>query len=157
MIKGAVISRDGVFRYALWRYWGTGRRIVCFVMLNPSTGDASLDDPTIRRCISFAQLWGYDGLVIVNLHAFRSSEPKDLRLAVDSIGPLNRFFVGIAVNEAELIICAWGNHGAYQAQDAEMLTWLRRFKLSALRISRDGFPGHPLYIERDAKILQFPS
>lgn len=72
MRSHAVLSEDGVYRYRLTREWGENLdacKRVCFVMLNPSTADASKDDPTIRKCIGFATRLGFDALEVVNLFA----------------------------------------------------------------------------------------
>ncbi len=86
---GADFDGTGAYRYSLWREWDSRRPIVAFVMLNPSTADAAKDDPTIRRCASFARSWGYGSLEVVNLFAYRASEPKRLRQTPDPIGPAN--------------------------------------------------------------------
>lgn len=78
-MSAAVISPDGVYRYRLDRelptQLETRSRTVCFVMLNPSTADADQDDPTIRRCLGFAETWGYDKLVVVNLFGYPQRRP----------------------------------------------------------------------------------
>ena len=74
--KSATLSECGLYRYDLWRTWATGPHVT-FVMCNPSTADAEIDDPTIRRCIGFAQEWGFAGLVVVNLYAYRATEVSD--------------------------------------------------------------------------------
>ena len=86
---GADFDPTGVYRYSLWREWDARAPAVAFVMLNPSTADAGKDDPTIRRCASFARSWGYGSLEVVNLFAYRASEPKRLRQTPDPIGPAN--------------------------------------------------------------------
>jgi hypothetical protein len=62
--RGAVLSDDGVYRYRLWRIWDDDRAPTAFLMLNPSTADATVDDPTLRRCIAFARRWGAGGGVV---------------------------------------------------------------------------------------------
>ncbi|TMF61888.1 MAG: DUF1643 domain-containing protein, partial [Chloroflexi bacterium] len=70
-VRGATFSADRRYRYRLWRRWDGARPVVAFVMLNPSTADARRDDPTIRRCIGFAKSWGFGGVEVVNLFAYR--------------------------------------------------------------------------------------
>ena len=64
----AVISDCQRYRY--WLERDRGERPLVFVMLNPSTADAEVDDPTIRRCRRFASDNGYTGIIVVNLYAF---------------------------------------------------------------------------------------
>src|SRR5262245_19133112 len=87
--KEALISPCGLYRYWLTRTWDNSLRRVCWVMLNPSTADAEQDDPTIRRCVGFARSWGAGGIIVVNLFAFRASDPKALLRAADPVGPDN--------------------------------------------------------------------
>ncbi len=87
--NGAVLSADGVYRYRLWRTWDASKPTLAFLMLNPSTADATEDDPTIRRCLGFAKEWGYGSLVVVNLFALRSPNPDALRENDDPVGPEN--------------------------------------------------------------------
>jgi hypothetical protein len=81
MHRAALFSRDRRFRYRLGRRWGQGAA-VCFVLLNPSTADEVVDDPTIRRCIAFARSLGYGGLEVVNLYAYVATDPAELRRGV---------------------------------------------------------------------------
>src|ERR1019366_833740 len=80
---------DRPYRYSLWRRVGESRRRVLFVMLNPSTADAIVDDPTIRRCMGFARTWGFGELEVCNLFAYRSPCPSALLRAADPVGPSN--------------------------------------------------------------------
>ncbi len=92
MQTGAELSPCKAYRYALWRRWSDAPPVL-FVMLNPSTADESQDDPTIRRCISFAKQWGHGGIIVGNLFAFRSPYPNDLQTAADPIGPENNLWL----------------------------------------------------------------
>jgi hypothetical protein len=147
-MPAAVLSPDGRYRYFLSRTWDDRRKVVAFIGLNPSTADATNDDPTIRRCIQFAKDWGGGSLWMVNLFAFRATKPSALLHAGDPVGPENELWLGRVVGAAEITVAAWGNHGALAGRAAAVAN---RFagKLHALKITGQGMPGHPLYIRAD--------
>jgi hypothetical protein len=121
-------------------------------MLNPSTADAVRDDPTIRRCIGFARRWGYGGVEVVNLFAFRASDPRALRGAPDPVGEKNDRHLASVARRVDAMVVAWGVHGALAARDREVLTLLSRWaRLLALGWTRSGSPRHPLYLRRDVR------
>lgn len=142
----ARLSDDTRHRYTLGRRWGDGPHAV-FVMLNPSTADADQDDPTIRRCVAFARAWGLDGIHVVNLYAWRATQPADLWLAADPVGPENDYFLACAAAEAAHsglpIIAAWGAN-ARPERVAHVLTIRGMDRLTALGVTKDGAPKHPL-------------
>ena len=112
MIKSAEISPCGLYRYSLTRKWEAWKGTVNFIMLNPSTADAQEDDPTIRRCIGFAKAWGYGGIVVTNLFAYRATNPKELKKVDKPFGEHNHLYqLEAAVISSELTVCAWGAHG----------------------------------------------
>ena len=146
----AVLSECGTYRYALWREWMTGEGTCLFVMLNPSTADASEDDPTIRRCIGFAQRWGYGRLAVANLFAFRATEPNALLSATDPVGPENEHWLGQLFDDASLVIAAWGASVRPVAahRECEVIAKCRMFgvRLDCLGLTKENLPRHPLYI-----------
>ena len=150
MSGGAVFSRDRRYRYRLWRRWDRSRPVVAFVMLNPSTADATRDDPTIRRCIGFARRWGYGGVEIVNLFAFRATDPRALRAAHDPEGPRNAAQVRRAASTAALVLAAWGADGAVGTRGAALERRLSP-RLRCLGVTRSGAPRHPLYLRSSAR------
>lgn len=154
MQKSAGLSEDGVFRYFLARIWGPGP-IVVFIMLNPSTADASKDDPTIRRCIGFAQKWKYGGVIVVNLFAFRATKPKALKKAEDPVGPENDEIILEACTSAGRIVGAWGAHGTYESRDELVENLLLDHELLCLRKTKKGHPEHPLYIPSEQVPIPF--
>lgn len=89
MRSDAVISDDGLYRYLLERHWDDTTSSCTFVMLNPSTADALVDDPTIRRCVGFAKSFGCGSLRVVNLYAYRATKPAELWTVDDPVGPAN--------------------------------------------------------------------
>lgn len=146
MKKSAYISSDGKYRYVLRREWGFDvKNHVAFVMLNPSTADARIDDPTIRRCIGFAQSWGYDGLSVVNLFAYRATNPKNLMRAADPIGPDNDEWIRDITLRSKITVAAWGTKGNFLGRDQSCGKFLPF--LYCLELTKDGFPKHPLYVK----------
>lgn len=144
--QGAEFSPCGQYRYTLWRRLGMGDRAVAFVGLNPSTATATTDDPTIRRCIGFARAWGFDWLYMLNLHAFRSTDPRGLAHAVDPVGPANWEALQNFGRKADMLVAAWGAnelHGAAR-EYAERLYALPR--THCLGTTKSGAPRHPLYL-----------
>lgn len=104
MVKDAVISDCGQYRYLLSRDWESGLQRLVFIGLNPSTADAEIDDPTIRRLIGFSKAWGYGGFDIVNLFALRSKDPKMLCDHDDPIGPLNDTYLSSPRTQSQIAV-----------------------------------------------------
>lgn len=144
MKRHADFSPCGQYRYALTRVWEqTDRGHVVFVGLNPSTADDARDDPTIRRCIAFAKSWGYGGLTVLNLFAFRATASKDLLVADEPVGPDNNAWLQTALH-APLVIAAWGRLGSHRQRASQVRAMLPAWHY--LRLNKDGAPAHPLYL-----------
>lgn len=158
--NGAHLSPGGKYRYLLWREWRRVPRTkggtALFIMLNPSTANAKLDDPTIRRCVGFTERLGYNRLEVANLFAYRSPDPLSLRRdTTQPIGKLNDRILINAANRAHVIICAWGKHGSFLGRDHYITnTLLKDHDLYALKLLEDGTPGHPLYLPNDSKLVR---
>ncbi len=150
----AVFSSCGRYRYRLGREWLTGEGEVLFVMLNPSTADARVDDPTIRRCIGFAQRWGFQRLTVGNLFAWRATDPAELREASDPVGVENDYHLTEMSMAAEVTIAAWGVRGSYRSREREVLPFL--CDVEHLGLTKGGYPKHPLYLRADATRMVMP-
>lgn len=153
----AVYSECGLFRYRLTRCWNPGGPRLAFVMLNPSTANEKVNDPTIARCEKRARLLGFGALDVVNLFAFRATDPADLRAAEQPVGPDNDAFLGRAGDDADMILLAWGVHGRHRDRDTEALPLLaaRPEKLHTLGLTRHGLPRHPLYVSYACKPVRW--
>jgi len=153
MNKSAVLSACEKYRYRLGRTWDAAGRLVAFIMLNPSTADADLDDPTIRRCIGFARAWGYGGLVVGNLFALRATDPKALKTTPAPIGPDNDTHLRAIASECAEVVCAWGRHGTLYGRDRSVLRLLTDSGAPLHRLSKPGaeYPMHPLYLPADLR------
>jgi hypothetical protein len=150
MKKSATFSRCRKYRYTLWRQWGGlfASGYAMFIGLNPSTANETVDDPTVRRCIGYARDWGYAGLCMTNLFAFRATLPEDMKAAEDPVGPDNdSVLVDVAKHQADVVVAAWGVDGAHMDRDGKVKAMIPR--LHYLRLTKDGFPGHPLYLPKE--------
>lgn len=122
-----------------------------FIGLNPSTADETQDDPTIRRCIRFTREWGYDGLVMLNLFAFRATDPKVMKAQTEPVGADNDEVLLKASRKVGLVIAAWGTHGEFKGRGDAVRRLLKDCRLHHLGLSKDGHPKHPLYLKADTK------
>lgn len=160
MERAANLSACGTYRWTLSRRWASGGSSVCWIMLNPSTADAEVDDPTIREVIRFSRLWGYQAATVVNLYPFRSSSPAKCRRWADweAHGPdwavrdliqENAEVVAREARGAELVIAAWGaapwaSDWAQHVAEEYVLGSSRPWDLYCLGTNSDGSPRHPL-------------
>ncbi len=146
--RKTILSHCRCYRYVLWREWDRANRAYAmFIGLNPSTADEVADDPTIRRCIDYAKQWGYGALCMVNLFAFRATDPAVMKSHTDPVGIENdRWIAGLA-RDAGVVVAAWGIGGSHLQRDRAVELLLDR-KLSCLKVTKDGHPAHPLYLEK---------
>ena len=156
--QSADISECGLYRYTLHRVFSEiSVNVIAFVMLNPSTADDQNDDPTIRRCIDYAKRWDYDELLVLNIFAYRSTDPAKLKTVYDPVGRLNEKAFKHNLSFVSEVVCAWGNHGSLAVegipQSIRALHWIQSAGLTpmALRITKSGQPAHPLYLPKHLK------
>lgn len=156
VISNALLSPDGVYRYALVRQWSDAPPVV-WVLLNPSTADAETDDPTIRRVTGFSRSWGAGGALVVNLFALRSTDPAALLTHPDPVGPDNDTAILTALRHAKLVVCGWGGEAAKPRLEPRakhvwhLLTnmYVGPARISHLGMTKSGHPRHPLYLRGD--------
>jgi hypothetical protein len=144
----AIYSPCERYRYVLWRDWGSRGRRVGFVMLNPSTATEVQNDPTVERCERRARTLGFDGFGVANIFAFRATDPRVMRAQADPIGPQNDAAIAELAGQVDMLICAWGTHGAHLGRGAAVGALLRGLArpLHHLGLTQGGAPKHPLYI-----------
>lgn len=156
MIRDAFISSCATYRYQLYRKWAESDRMpILWVMLNPSTADHHIDDPTIRRCIGFSKAWGYGAMWVGNVYAYRATEPKILKqLSMDTIrGPDNPSKLWDMASRCALTVAAWGTQGPLITMPPNIQSpggvW-------CLGTSKAGYPKHPLYVKGDTALEPWP-
>jgi hypothetical protein len=157
----AIIDTTGTYRYHLVRVWNDGPRLL-FHMINPSTADASANDPTIVRCIGFAKREGCGGIEVVNQYALRATDPAEVGKHRSPIGPENdRIIREVATDVTSRggkIVVAWGpKPWARQRIGYVVREILRPYPLYCLGVSKDGSPRHPLMVRLDQPLMRWPA
>jgi hypothetical protein len=144
----ATYSDCETYRYDLTRTWDVDGPRALFIMLNPSTATEVQNDPTVERCERRARTLGFGAFRVLNIFAFRATDPRDMRAAADPVGPANDDVIRASLPWAAQVICAWGTHGAHLDRGAQVEAMLRRAgqPLYHLGLSKQGHPKHPLYI-----------
>ncbi len=166
----ASFSDCGTYRYSLHRRWAPepatlepggqaglppGGR-VCFCLLNPSTADAKVLDPTLTRCVRFARRWGGGHMEVVNAFALRSTNPKGLGRAADPNGAGNDRAIVRAAKRADLVVIGWGTHACLNDRHAAVLGLLRGVCTPhCFGVTKAGFPRHPLYLPGDQPLIRY--
>lgn len=155
MYRDAIISDDKLYRWRLDRIWDMPKGLVLFVMLNPSIADSEVDDATVRRCMKFAYNWGFGGIVVVNLFAYRSTNPDKLLEVEDPVGQHNDLWISNAVFEAKRVVLAWGA----LPQKLSRMSISTRARLqdeglpACLGKTKAGYPRHPLYVAGKQQLI----
>ena len=149
MKNTATLSKCRRYRYALWRTWDDTKPFVMFIALNPSTADETSDDLTLTKCINYAKSWGFGGVCMANLFAFRATLPSDMKASSDPIGKDNNRWLENLANDAAIVVAAWGNDGSYLNRSEQVKQLLPN--LHCLKINKSGEPAHPLYLAAKLK------
>ncbi len=151
--REAVFSDCRKYRYSLSQIWDEDKEPLYWLMLNPSTADEVKNDPTVERCERRARMWGYGGSVVLNIFAYRATDPKNMRTQKDPVGPDNDAWIRkLARRSQELVVVGgWGEHGSHMARGQAVLDIFKQAngRINALKINASGHPAHPLYIAYD--------
>lgn len=150
--SGAIFSEDRKYRYVLWRIWNDMRPKVMFIGLNPSTANENSDDPTIRRIKSISNSLGYGGFYMLNLFAWVTAYPDELKKVADPLGD-NDMALKLAADKCQSIIFCWGNFK--EAQERALQVEMMFPKSLCLLKNKDGSPRHPLYVPGNVKPIPY--
>lgn len=163
VVGSAIVGGErNEYRYRLTRVWDPSSANICWVMLNPSTADATEDDPTIRRLIGFSKAWNFGSLTVVNLYAWRATQPQDLRAAqrhaeANIVGPANNQHIGDAARSSNCLVAAWGANilslDGGLARASEVMGFFQSIRpVKCLGQTTDHTPKHPLYLPGDTTL-----
>lgn len=168
-MRETIFSPCRRYRYTLWREWyqqgdfltgpaKANQSYLAVIGLNPSTADETKDDPTIRRCIDFAKRWGYGGLCMLNLFAWRDTKPADMKKAAEPVGEDNDFHICSIARGAGLVLAAWGTNGWHLDREGKVIQLAKAvpFHMHCLAYNDDGSPMHPLYTPKTSTPLPWP-
>ena len=146
--SGATFSSCRRWRYLLWRRWDAAKPVANFLMLNPSTADETVLDPTCSRARDYAERWGYGALLVTNVFGWRATDPRELKSVSDPVGRGTDGAILRAARQAHIVVCAWGNHGAHLGRSGKVLALLcaAGVPMNVLRLNASGEPAHPLYL-----------
>jgi len=157
----AIISDCRRYRYRLDRELETsGTKTIAFFGINPSTADANIDDPTIRKMKGFASRQDGRSIIVGNIFAFRTPHVHELELVLDPSGPENRHHLEQIISEADILIPCWGGRQkvprplwTYFDEMLELLQ-LSGKPVHCLGKTVSGDPKHPLYVPYTASLIQ---
>lgn len=159
--SGAMFDESRKYRYSLWRRWHEGATIsemAMFVGVNPSTADETEPDNTVTRCINFAKDWGFGGMIMTNLFAYRETNPKIMKAQAEPVGELNDQALKQISKVAGKVVCCWGVNGIHRNRCVMVKHLLKQQcgrAMFCLGTTKDGHPNHPLYLPSDTKLVRF--
>lgn len=151
-----VFSACRTWRYRLGRVWNPlNKKRILWIMLNPSTADEHKNDPTITRCIGFSKDWGFGGLEVCNIFAYRSTDPIPLYGVSDPVGLENDAYILEALGECDTVVVAFGDHGELNHRGADVIKLIKDHvgEVFCLKKNKSGMPVHPLYQPANSKLI----
>jgi hypothetical protein len=160
---GAEFSPCRTWRYALWRHWDWQGHANCcmFIGLNPSTADEEKNDTTISKCIGFAKRWGFGGIYMLNLYAFRSTYPSVMAAAADPWGPGNLEAFSYYRTRVSRVVAAWGSMETRYRPNLKWQTTIRdvldavAIPVHCMGYTQDRSPRHPSRLAYATELVQF--
>ena len=158
--SNALFSDDRIFRYWLLRRWNLAQGLMAVIGCNPSTADETENDPTIRKTIGFAERLGFGGVLMLNVGAYRATDPKDWKAARDPFGPGNsvEHLQGyLGKWEPSIVIAAWGKPCMSSQRGQMRAESIKRYILGMKCWGRngDGSPRHPLMLPYSTQLENF--
>lgn len=161
--SGATISDCGLYRYRLWRIWDDNGMVMTFVMQNPSKADAEQDDPTIRKCMGFAQRGGFGGIMVMNVFAYRATDERELLHVADPVGPLNgeHLMAARSVSLGTKLVVAWGARLGQKRRSLFRDAYCNAANICTMQgayclgTTKAGDPKHPLFVPYSTAMVRW--
>lgn len=155
-ISEASISLDKKYRWWLYRCWDLDKPVLIWVMMNPSTADWRKNDPTICKVMRYAARWGYGGILVLNIYAYRTSRPENLPKSMrKAVGYRNDWWINtvfkFAVEKDIPVICAWGVKHEERGRLVRQLANDAGLELLCLEVALNGEPKHPRFLSEDLR------
>lgn len=149
ILRNARFSNDKKHRYRLSRHWDLNKPEILYIMLNPSIGNESIDDPTIKRLLSFTRKFNYGGFFVGNLFTYITPNPKTLDTSI-GLTNKNLNILSNLVSKVDKVVYAWGN-------SIEEPNEFKKFISGPMCFGKnlDGTPSHPLYLPSSSELESF--
>ena len=160
-VHGDAMFSDSQHRQIMRRWTGElfPERYSLFIGMNPSTADASVNDPTCAREWNFSLREGFSGMMKGNVGDYRATDPKSLLVpGVVASSPANLPSLLEAAKGASLVVLCHGKLNRALVEPArEILAALRahEIRIMCFGTNADGSPKHPLYLRLDSKLVEF--
>ena len=153
--SGAVFDQHRAYRFVLWRFWNDAPRVL-FIGLNPSTANELQSDPTIRRCIGFAQNWDYGGIYFCNLYSYVSTDPR-LLSSEEALHRANIPAITMATSLSVLTVAAWGDGVELVENGKSVARHITKIIEPSLcfGLTQKGNPKHPLYLPGGTELVDY--
>jgi hypothetical protein len=159
VVSSATFSPCGQYRQLLTRTWNRDLPSVLFIGMNPSTADAEVDDPTVRKECGFARDHGFGSLHKCNVMDYRATNPKSLlKTGVVPASVSNLPTIAHQLTLVSTVVCVWGRLHPALTPHAEAVKHLIRqngMAVVCLGTNIDGSPKHPLYLKSTTKFQPF--
>lgn len=158
----AIFSPCRQYRYRLFRQFGMNGRTVAFVGVNPSIGDETINDASIRKMCGFAVRWGFDQIDLVNLFAWISTDVRELGRVPDPIGRENDTHISEALAGAHLVVACWGSRLKLPQRIRPRMVSIREIvstvdaEVCCLGKTQYGDPRHPLMLSYRTALEPWP-
>ena len=135
-MNSCTFSTDRTYRYILHHDCGDlftqKRRRIVWIGLNPSTADELALDPTLEVVRRYSKKWQLSEIVMLNLFAFRATDPREMKKVADPVGPDNDKHLLAETQAAQRVIACWGDHGVFMDRDKQVCKPLRVLKFPFL-------------------------
>ena len=157
MQNECVFTSDRRYRYLLKHSCSPlfEPKFCTWICANPSFAAETELDSTLTRIRAFSLAWGYNGFIMANVFALVSTDPKGLFAVEDPVGPENDRFILEAIQQTKVVIAAWGVIGRYQNRCEAVWNMIAEFRPLCLRETKEGFPGHPLYVPTETQPVRY--
>lgn len=138
VVSEAVFSPCGRYRYRLTvdRFESPAEKVVCVIMQNPSVANADVADKSVQFIENLIFMKGYQEfdnvirIIVVNQYAL--VQTNGFAGTDEHVGPENDRHIAQALDEADIVLAAWGSSNPYKDRQEVINTMLAARQVEAL-------------------------
>jgi len=150
--SGAIFSECRQYRYVLWRIWDEQKPMLMLIGLNPSKASDVDNDNTICKVCKVGRFNNYGGIYMLNLFAWITQYPQDLKRVADPSGH-NGDYLNMYASKSKDVVFCWGNFKV-AVEKAKQVTSMFNNAL-CFHHNRNGSPKHPLFCKDKTILIKF--